>query len=57
MNNSDGIKALELAKMIFEKAAEGKIDEESEIWVNLPTEVEYVTEAIIDGQKDVILKF
>ena len=57
MNNQDGLKALELAKMIFEKAAEGKIDEESEIWINLPSEVEYVTGATIDDQKDVILNF
>lgn len=57
MNNTDGLKALELAKMIFEKAAEGKIDEESEIWINLPNEMEYLTGAIIDDQKDVILNF
>lgn len=57
MNNSDGLKALELAKMIFEKAAEGKIDEDSEIWINLPNEIEYLTGATIDDQKDVILNF
>ena len=57
MNNPDGLKALELAKMIFEKAAEGKIDEESEIWINLPNEMEYLTGATIDDQKDVILNF
>lgn len=58
MENINGIKAIELAKMILEKAEKGEINEESEIWVDFPGDsVEYVTGVKIDEEKDIIFIF
>lgn len=58
MENSNGIKAIELAKMILEKAEKGEINDESEIWVDFPGDsVEYVTGVKIDEDKDMIFIF
>lgn len=58
MENNDGIKAIELAKMILEKAEKGEIDEESEVWVDFPGDmVDYVTRVKIDDEKDIIFIF
>lgn len=58
MENINGIKAIELAKMILEKAEKGEITSESEIWVDFPGDsIEYVTEVKIDKEKDIIFIF
>lgn len=58
MENSNGIKAIELAKMILEKAEKGEINDESEIWVDFPGDsVEYVAGVKIDEDKDMIFIF
>lgn len=58
MENSNGIKAIELAKMILEKAEKSEINDESEIWVDFPGDsVEYVTGVKIDEDKDIIFIF
>lgn len=57
MENSNGIKAIELAKMILEKAEKGEINEESEVWVDFPGDTEYVTKVKIDDVNDLILTF
>lgn len=58
MENSNGIKAIELAKMILEKAEKSEINDESEIWVDFPGDsVEYVTGVKIDEDKDMIFIF
>lgn len=58
MENINGIKAIELAKMILEKAEKGEINDKSEIWVDFPGyAIDYVTEVKIDKEKDIIFIF